>query len=92
LYQTKEQSCAVFTGRGVSRKLNKTVMCTAMIISHQRYLFILICTILQRIDGFFVGIASPAVPTIPNSPNGRDNDAIAAIKAAISLPKLLDFH
>jgi hypothetical protein len=47
---------------------------------------------LQRINGFFVGIASPAVPKIPNSPNGRDNDAIAAIKAAISSPKILDFH
>ena len=51
---------------------------------------ILIYASLQRIDGFFGGLASP-VPKIPTSPNGRDRDAIAAIKASISSPKTAGF-
>lgn len=47
---------------------------------------ILYCTILQRTcHGFFGGSAS--VPKVPSSPKDRDNQAIAAVKAALASPK-----
>jgi LDH2 family malate/lactate/ureidoglycolate dehydrogenase len=63
--------------------------------SNELYLrIVIIYTFFQRIDGFVGGLASASASPIPskilNSPDGRDSDAIAEIKASISSSKNVD--
>jgi LDH2 family malate/lactate/ureidoglycolate dehydrogenase len=63
--------------------------------SNELYLrIVIIYTFFQRIDGFVGGLASASASPIPskilNSPDGRDSDAIAEIKASISSSKTAD--
>ena len=63
--------------------------------SNELYLrIVIIYTFFQRIDGFVGGLASASASPIPskilNSPDGRDSDAIAEIKASISSSKTVD--